>query len=124
MQEEKTTVNFTFEAVESADQLWLQDLEKKATTALNQKIDLTADYLAAELLLSTSQLYRRIKSLTGLTTKQYILEVKLQKARHLLENKAYGTIAEVSYACGFNTPGYFTTLYQKHFGKKPGSYFK
>lgn len=123
LQKEKAAVAVRFEAVESADQRWLQELEKTALTALEKKLNLTADYLAAELHVSNSQLYRRIKSLTGLTTKKYILEIKLQKARHLFENKAFGTIAEVSYACGFNTPGYFTTLYKKHFGRKPASYF-
>ncbi len=120
----------TFEAVQidfddtpSADQQWLQELEATAKTALEKQIDITAGYLAGQLALSDRQLLRRIKALTGLSSKQYIQEIKLQKARHLLENRIFNTIAEVSYACGFNTPGYFTKVYEKHYGKRPAEYF-
>jgi AraC-like DNA-binding protein len=73
--------------------------------------------------LGPRQTARKVKLLTGLTIGKYIHEVKLQKARHLLEQKAYPTVAEVGYACGFNSPSYFTKIFNRHFGKTPTSYY-
>lgn len=120
--EEKGTPEFQFEAVTSADQLWLEELENAAKAALDKQLDLNRIYLAETLAMSDRNLLRRIKSLTGLTIQQYILEAKLQKARHLLEHKAFGTVAEVAYACGFNAPNYFSRQYEKRFGKRPAEY--
>lgn len=102
------------------EQSWLQDLEVAAQSALDQGLDLSKSYLADQMLLSERHLLRRLKSLTGMTIKQYVLEVKLQRARRLLDNRTYATIAEVSYACGFNSPGYFSRIYEQHFGRRPG----
>ena len=123
LQEERPALDIEFESLESADQQWLQELEMAAKSALEKRLGLSATYLAGQMALSERQMRRQIQALTGLSSKQYIQEVKLQKARHLLENKAFNTISEVSYACGFNTPGYFSTLFKKHFGKQPGDYF-
>ncbi len=121
-EKEKFTVEVAFEPTLSADQVWLETLETIAKDALEKKLDITAAYLASQMAVSERQLLRRIKSLTGLSSKQYIQTVKLQKARHLLENKTYNTISEVAYACGFNTPTYFGKIFEKHFGKKPRAY--
>ena len=115
-------VDIEFEEVSSAGQVWLKELEEASLAAIEQKLDLSVSYLADKMAISERQLLRQIKSLTGLSTKDYIQEIKLEKARHLLENKAYRTISEVSYASGFNTPGYFSKVFEKRFGKRPGEY--
>lgn len=116
-------VNPTFEPTISADQAWLQELEEHAINALDAQIELTNFFLAEQMSLSTRQLSRKVKQLTGLTVGKYVHEVKLQKARHLLEQKAYPTVAEVGYACGFNSHSYFTKIFNRHFGKSPASYY-
>ncbi len=115
-------VELDFEAGPTAEQEWLKQLEEAALEAIIKGISLNASYLSNKMALSDRQLLRRLKSLTGLSIKHYIQEVKLQRARHLLENRAYQTIAEVAYACGFNTPGYFTKVFLAHFGKRPSEY--
>ncbi|MCB0608005.1 MAG: helix-turn-helix domain-containing protein [Lewinella sp.] len=124
LEDNSSGVDITFEATQPADEHWLQELETVAKAALNQRIDFTATYLAEKMSLSERQLLRRITTLTGLSSKQYILEIKLQKARHLLEHRTFRTISEVAYASGFNTPGYFTKVYEKHFGKRPAEYLE
>lgn len=122
-QEKDTSkIAIEFDLVPTADQRWLEKLESVAKTALEKQQQLSKSYLADQMALSERQLLRRLKSLTGLTIHQYVLEVKLQKARHLLENKTYPTSAEVAYACGFNSPGHFSRTFQKHYGKRPGEY--
>ncbi|MCB0375651.1 MAG: response regulator, partial [Sinomicrobium sp.] len=100
---------------------WLQqarDIVKREIVNHNYKVS----DLAAEMLISESQLLVKMKQITGLTPNEFIREIKLQKARMLLENKAKSTIAEVAYTAGFNTPGYFSTVYEKRFGKRPAAY--
>jgi signal transduction histidine kinase/DNA-binding response OmpR family regulator len=121
--EEFIAVNPEFEDTISADQVWLKELEEHSLVALDQKIELTINYLADKMALGPRQTARKVKLLTGLTIGKYIHEVKLQKARHLLEQKAYPTVAEVGYACGFNSPSYFTKIFNRHFGKTPTSYY-
>ncbi len=111
-----------FEDVPSSDQQWLEQLEEVAKNALQKKLPLTKVYLAQEMAVSERHLLRLVKELTGLTVSKYILEVKLQKARHLLESHTFPTIAEVSFACGFRSPGYFSKVFEKHYGKKPSDF--
>ena len=120
----KLELQLDFESSPSADTKWLKELEEACLTAIDKRLDLTNNYLAEQLAISTRQLQRRVKALTGMSVKQYVQEIRLQKARHLLENKVYNTIAEVAYASGFNTPGYFSRIYEKHFGKRPASYLE
>ena len=103
------------------------------TTWLNQATDIikreigNATYkvpdLANEMKISETQLLVKMKQIAGLTPKEFIKEIRLQHARMLLEGRNKRTIAEVAYAAGFNTPGYFSKVYYKHFGKQPADYF-
>lgn len=115
-------VDLHFEPTSSADQNWLKELEEATLTAIDKKLELKANHLASEMALSSRQLLRRLKSLTGLSTTEYIQEVKLQKARHLLENRTYPTMSEVAFAAGFSSASYFTTLFKKQYGKNPSEW--
>lgn len=108
----------------SANQLWLQKIEQLILTAIDKKLEIGIPYLAHEMNLGDRQLLRRLKSLTGFTTNQYIQEIKLQHARRLLEQGIFLTVSEVAYASGFSTPAYFSKLYEKRFGKRPVEYFE
>ena len=112
-------VNPEFEEVVSTDQIWLKQLEATVLDDLDNRIEPKEGFLADAMSLSGRQLRRKIKALTGLTMGRYVQEVKLQKARHLLENKGMATVAEISYACGFKSTGYFAILFANQFGKRP-----
>ncbi|MCP4442061.1 MAG: response regulator [Aureispira sp.] len=105
------------------DMLWLQEVEtiviKKCTNN-----NFSVDWLADEINLSPRQLQRRLQKLTGLTSKKYINEVRLQEARAMLENKKYNTIAQVMHAVGFQKSGHFAKIYATRFGKTPSDYLK
>lgn len=118
----KLGIELNLEAPPSSDDKWLSELEKTCLTALDQQININNIYLSSQLNISERQLLRRIKSLTGLSVKKYVQEVKLQKARNLLEHRAYPTVAEVAYKCGFNTPAYFSNVFEKRYGKRPVDY--
>lgn len=116
--------DISFEKVEAQDELWLKNIETAAKTALDKGRPLQVGYLAEVGMVSERQLFREMKRLTGLTPNQYIQEVRLQKARHLLLNRAYNTLSEVAYAVGFETPSYFSRVFEQHYGKHPSAYFQ
>ena len=80
--------------------------------------DLSVELLASELNLSRSQLYRKIKTLTGQTVNEFLRKIRLQKAKQILETGS-SNISEVCYKVGFSSPSYFTKCFKAHFGVLP-----
>jgi signal transduction histidine kinase/DNA-binding response OmpR family regulator len=76
-------------------------------------------HLADALNVSERTLHRRVKSLTGLSPKQYIIGLRMQKARELLEKGTHSTIKEIALTVGISNQSYFSELYERHFGRKP-----
>ncbi|WP_353778946.1 helix-turn-helix domain-containing protein [Winogradskyella sp. 3972H.M.0a.05] len=72
---------------------------------------------------SNSQLNRNIKSLTGLPPNSFIKKLRLQRALKLLYNRK-GTIANVAFETGFNSPTYFSKCFSKQFGILPSTFLK
>lgn len=68
--------------------------------------------------MSRSQLHRKLSALTGFSPNEIIRNMRLEKARKLLEQKA-GTAAEIAYNCGFSSPAYFTKCFKEYFGILP-----
>ncbi|MFK7907419.1 MAG: two-component regulator propeller domain-containing protein [Chitinophagales bacterium] len=80
--------------------------------------NLNVESLAAEVFLSRSQLYRKIKALTGLNVNAFIRKIRLEEAKKTLENGNIN-ISEVCYAVGFSSPSYFSKCFREHFGQLP-----
>ena len=99
-------------------QQWLKKVEELVLKQISQP-DFTLDRLAADLFISKRQLQRKLKAYTGMTANHYIREIRLHQARQFIENEEVETLSELSYAVGFTDPHYFSTLYQKRYGKKP-----
>jgi len=101
----------------SIDQKFIQEV----LNFINENIgepDLSVELLASNLKLSRSQLYRKIKALTGYSANEFIRRIRLQKAKTLIENGATN-IKEVCYNVGFSSPSYFTKCFKSHFGILP-----
>jgi len=73
---------------------------------------------ASAMNVSSSLLYKKIKSLTNQSPIDFIKTVRLNHALELLQSRKY-TVTEVSELCGFASLGYFGTVFRKHFGKSP-----
>jgi len=65
-------------------------------------------------------LRRRLQAITNKTIRQFIREVRLQKAMEMLENEEVN-ISEVAYKTGFGSPAYFNTCFHEFFGFPPGA---
>jgi AraC-like DNA-binding protein/tetratricopeptide (TPR) repeat protein/TolB-like protein len=69
--------------------------------------------------LSRFTIHRKIKSIKQQDVSQFIREVRLQRGREMLQNNE-GTIAEIAFRVGFNSPAYFTKCFHEHYGYTPG----
>jgi PAS domain S-box-containing protein len=74
---------------------------------------LNLQMLSNELAISERQLFRRIKAIMGVTPNQYIRVIRLQLAREAIESGKFRTVSEISYAVGFETPGYFSKIFKE-----------
>ncbi len=69
--------------------------------------------------ISKSSFYRKIKSETGLTPNEFITEIKLQKARNIIENDTEVSVKKLALEVGFSHTSYFSKLFYKRFGCQP-----
>lgn len=79
--------------------------------------------LADEVGLSRAQLHRKMKELTGLSTSEFIRNLRLEQAARLLREKK-ANITQVAYSVGFNNQTHFSSVFRKHFGVSPSEYME
>jgi len=80
-------------------------------------------HLAHKMGLSESQIYRKLKAITGKSTAVFIRSVRLQKAKKLIQTTDK-TISEIAYEVGFNDPSWFGRAYKEEFGFAPSDMSK
>jgi len=81
--------------------------------------DFSVENIAAHFNISKSTLNRRVKSLLGQTTKQIIMEARLQKARNMFRSMPMAKNKEIAEAVGIKNSTYLNELMEKRFGEKP-----
>ncbi len=74
--------------------------------------------LAFEAGTSVSVLYRKLRSLTGMTINEFVKTLRLNEAKKLLESGVYN-VSDVATIVGFEDPKYFSKEFRKVFGKTP-----
>ena len=97
------------------------DFIQKVLQLINENIsepELTVEFLSSKIFLSRSQLYRKIKTLTGVSVNEFIRNVRLEKAKQLIE-QGNNNVNEISYKVGFPSPSYFTKCYKIKYGYLP-----
>ncbi|MCW3785250.1 hybrid sensor histidine kinase/response regulator transcription factor [Plebeiibacterium sediminum] len=87
------------------------------------KKDFDVNGFASELNMSKSSLYRKIKSITGLSPVEFIRNIKLKHASELLKNNT-AVITDVAYAVGFSDPKYFSSCFKAEFNITPKEFQK
>ncbi len=76
--------------------------------------------LQRNLLMSGSQIYRKIKQQEGCSPSVYIRRKRLQYAHALILNSDL-SLSEISYMVGFNGLSYFSRCFSKFYGAPPSS---
>jgi YesN/AraC family two-component response regulator len=104
----------------SLEDLFLQKLRNAVLQNLDDP-NLGAEQLSRAVLLSPSQLYRKLNALTGEPPNAFIRKIRLHRAMEMLETTELN-ISEIAYDVGFNDPNYFSRAFSKEFGKAPSEY--
>lgn len=83
--------------------------------------ELTVEQVAAEVGVSRVHLHRKLRELTGETSRDFIRNLRLRKAAEMLAEKKYA-ISELADAVGFRSTSSFTTAFKTLFGVSPSEY--
>ena len=83
----------------------------------NEKISL--DQIAENMYLSPFYISKIFKSETGDTPIRHLINIRLEKAKDLLEGGYGGSIQEVAASVGYDDAYHFSKLFKKHFGISP-----
>ena len=97
----------------------------KTMTVITEQIEsnrVNVDELAAALAMSTSQFRRRLSAITGDTPQGYITNIRMQKARHLLDTVPDMTMLDIANSCGYDDQSSFTRAFKRFFGVTPSDY--
>ena len=97
----------------------------KAVDFIYQLLDkrhLEVNTLAEKLCMSPRQLHRKLVAITGDSPATYMLKIKMQKARNLLETKPGLTIEDIAEHCGFEHTPNFYSAFKKTYGVTPMDY--
>jgi AraC family transcriptional regulator len=87
----------------------------------NLEDPLTLSELAAVCNLSPSHFARRFKATTGLPPHQYLIAVRVNRAKRLLATQGQA-IVDIAYACGFTHQEHMTRIFRRQTGMTPASY--
>lgn len=85
--------------------------------------DLTLTSLADTFALSPSHLSRTFHAATGIPLREYLVNLRIQKAMEYLLNTTK-TVTEISALCGFHDSNYFGDAFRKAVGLSPRDYRK
>ncbi|MFK8009410.1 MAG: helix-turn-helix domain-containing protein [Saprospiraceae bacterium] len=110
------------ERLDRKDELWIEQFQMIVNKRLNDP-DLYLPDIIDEMKISRSIFYEKVKSLTQMTPNQYIQELRLNKAKEMLEVGNVKTVKEVAFSIGMKRPSYFSKLYKERFGILPSAYF-
>ena len=83
--------------------------------------DYGVEDIAEALGLSRIHLNRKLKAEAGTSPSTMLKDFRMKHALALLDEKKL-SVAEISAACGFSTPSYFSTAFRDYYGKTPSEY--
>ncbi|MCI5507474.1 MAG: substrate-binding domain-containing protein [Bacteroidales bacterium] len=105
-------------------QLAVPDTDKDFATQLRRCMEqhladteYGVEQMANDMAYSRTQLYRKVKELTGLSPLEIMKKARLNQAHEMLLRGK--TPAEVAYATGFSSPSYFSKCYRAEYGQTP-----
>ncbi|MGY8915874.1 MAG: response regulator, partial [Flavobacteriales bacterium] len=106
--------------VNKADQKFLEDLIKIIQNNVDNE-NLNANYLSREIGMSHSVIYKKVKSLSGMTLVEFVRDYKLKIAKTLISEQGY-SVSDACYKVGYSDRKYFSKLFKQKFGKNPSDF--
>ena len=127
LMEEKKRLNQQDSVLEGVKNDESREFQLKIINIVNQQMEtgsISVDALASELCLSTTQLRSRISELTGETPQNYVLGIRMQKARHLMMANPSLAMGTIALRCGYEEKASFSRAFKRYFGMSPTDYLK
>lgn len=106
--------------VKGNDELLMERVMKSINKNLSNS-DFNVDMLTMEVGISRAQLHRKMKEITGISTSEFIRNIRLEQAARLLREQKIN-VTQVAYTVGFSNLAHFSTIFRKHFGIAPTEY--
>ena len=106
-------------AIPSQEDAFIQKALRIVEAELSDE-NFSVEKLGKALHLDRTQLFRKLKAITGQNPSGFIRTVRLKKAYALLENRT-ATVGEVAFSVGFSSTHYFSRCFKEQFGQTPGS---
>jgi signal transduction histidine kinase/ligand-binding sensor domain-containing protein/CheY-like chemotaxis protein/AraC-like DNA-binding protein len=85
--------------------------------------DMDVEYVCAQMGMSRTKLYQKIKSISGQSIGEFVRTVRLKKAVQLMTHQDI-QLTDVMYNVGIQTQSYFTKAFKKEFGKTPSQFLR
>ena len=86
--------------------------------------DINVTLLCAELGLSRTKLFLKMKKITGESPHSFIQNIKLKTAAKMLRKNEEYNISDISFQLGFSSLNYFGKSFKEYFGMSPTAYRK
>ncbi len=83
--------------------------------------DFNVERLTADVGISRAQLHRKMKEITGISTGEFIRNLRLEQAARLIREGKIN-VTQVAYSVGFNNQTHFSTVFKRHYGMTPTEY--
>ena len=106
--------------VKGNDEILMERIMKAVNKNLSNS-DFNVDMLTQEVGISRAQLHRKMKEMTGISTSEFIRNIRLEQAARLLKEQKIN-VTQVAYTVGFSNLAHFSTIFRKHFGVAPSEY--
>lgn len=117
---EDPSVNLQELAPSNLDKQLLRNAEKIIAENLSNE-DFTIDDFAELMCMSRTNLFRKLKAVTGQTPADFIKTIRLNKAASMLL-KEEGSVLDIAISCSFAGHPQFTRAFKKQFGVTPKKY--
>ena len=108
--------------IDSVDEKFITRIEAVIHAEITNQ-DFNTEAFAEKMHVSRMQLHRKLKSLFGVTTTEFIRNERLKIAVELLKNEKL-SISEIAYSVGFNDVYYFSKCFKDLYQKAPSEYYK
>lgn len=98
----------------------VRQIKKYMEEHYQEKISL--DTIAKNMYLSTFYISKIFKSETGDTPINFLIQLRMEKARELLEDESAKSIQDVAACVGYEDAYHFSKLFKKYYGVAPSRY--
>ena len=108
----------TMPDIPDADKQFLERVAELINSQMEQG-NVSAEQIASDMNISVKQFRTRLVTLTGQNPREYILNVRMQKAKYLLTERKDLQVIEIARLCGYDDLSSFVHAFKKYFNLSP-----